>query len=189
MGILLNTIPKSTTMINNKEQRADEIKAIAEACGIYKYIQGEKFVQDIIDNDSLTESMDEVKSKMLSWLGMPQNEIIQPVTAITKKPGEFYFENEEDKTMGIETCDYENGSKVKRCTLSDGRIAISRRLKGKDRLLIKRLIGDQKERMEDAVTALSTKIDDKEIVFEDIDNLWFNDAMAIQTMATMLNFM
>ena len=100
----------------------------------------------------------------------------------------WHFTSEEDKAMGIETCLYENGGISKRCTLSDGRTAVCRRLKGKDRSLIKRICGDQKDKFEDALIAVSTKIDDKDIVMEDLDALWFDDAMTLQTMATTLNF-
>jgi len=102
--------------------------------------------------------------------------------------GEWHTANEADAAMAIETCIYENGNISKRCTLSDGKVAICHRLKGKDRTLIKRLAGDDKNKFEDALIAVSTKIDGKDIVMEDLDALWFNDAMQLQTMATTLNF-
>lgn len=111
--------------------------------------------------------------------------------AETNTPAElnaWNFASKEDEAMGIETIVYENGGVSKRCKLSDGRTAICRRLKGKDRLIIKRVCGDQKDKFEDALIAVSTKIDDKDIVMEDLDNLWFDDAMTLQTMATTLNF-
>lgn len=106
-----------------------------------------------------------------------------------EKIGEDYTASEADEAMGIKTRKYENGSITKSCVLSDGRKAVCRRLRGKDRIIIKRIIGDNKERMEDAVIAVSTKIDDKDLVLEDIDELWFNDATVLQAMALSINFM
>lgn len=103
----------------------------------------------------------------------------------------WYFDDKADKAMGIETYRYDNESISKRCTLSDGRKAVCRRLKGKDRHLINRLVENSTDKggtYKDAVTAVSTKIDDKDIVIEDLDSLWFNDLINIQTMASTLNF-
>jgi hypothetical protein len=109
---------------------------------------------------------------------------------VTEKKAETWFtEDESDEALGIETMHYENGSITKRCTLSDGRIAISHRLKGKDRELIRRITGGESSKVQDAVACLSTKIDDKAIVLEDLADMWFNDATKISTMASTINFL
>lgn len=106
-----------------------------------------------------------------------------------QKTNVWFFENEEDEAMGIETFSYPNGGISKRCKLKDGREAVSHLLKGKDRINIKRITGGKAEMVQDAVIALSTKIDGKAIVIEDIDELWFNDLTKIQSMASTINFM
>lgn len=44
----------------------------------------------------------------------------------------FYYATEDEQSLGITTKDYDNGSTVKQVTLSDGAVAIVRRLKGRD---------------------------------------------------------
>lgn len=108
----------------------------------------------------------------------------------TPVKSDWFYADDNEKEMGIETIEYENGGKSKRVTLSDGRVAISRRLKGKDREQIKRLAGgDGAGKMQDAVIALSTKINDKDMVMEDLDTLWYDDVTKVQTIALSINFM
>ena len=101
----------------------------------------------------------------------------------------FTYEDDTDKAMGILTARYTNGGITKKTTLSDGRIAECRRLKGNSRVLIQRIIGNDESKVKDALTAVCTKIDGKEIVLEDLDSLWFNDLTTVQTMALSLNFL
>jgi uncharacterized protein YneR len=117
-----------------------------------------------------------------------ENQQSTPADLYAEQKNAWYFDNETDEAMGIETYRYDNGGVSKRCKLSDGTTAVCHRLKGKDRQMIKRIAGDQKDKFEDALIAVSTKIDDKSIVLEDLDNLWFDDAMTLQTMASTLNF-
>lgn len=112
----------------------------------------------------------------------PENE------AYPEQKNTWYFDSKTDEAMGVETYRYDNGGISKRCKLSDGRTAVAHRLKGKDRLIVKRACGNDKEKYEDALTAVCTKIDDKGMVMEDLDNMWFDDAMTLQTMAQQLNF-
>lgn len=109
--------------------------------------------------------------------------------AAEEKKEVWFFEGEEDQVMGIETINYENGGVSKRCKLKDGREAISHLLKGKDRVMLKRITGGEASKMQDAVVALSTKIDGKAIVVEDLDEMWFNDLTKVQSMATSINFL
>jgi len=106
-----------------------------------------------------------------------------------KKADGWFIEDEGDEMMGIETMHYENGSIVKRCKLRDGRQAVSRLLKGKDRVLLNRIADGKQEKYRDAVIVVSTKIDEKQMIVEDLDEFWFNDLNKIQAMATSINFM
>lgn len=101
----------------------------------------------------------------------------------------WYYESTDDEAMGIMTMRYENGSIVKRTTLKDGRVAICRQLRGVDRHIVNRVSGGDPKKQADAVTALSTKIDDKDIVIEDLDLLLYSDVQKIAVMSAMLNFM
>jgi exopolysaccharide biosynthesis protein len=105
------------------------------------------------------------------------------------KTNEWFIEDETDEVMNIETFIDDKGGKKKRCTLSDGRIAESRKLKGKDSNMIKRITNNDVNKIQDAVTALSTKISDKDIVLEDLQELWFSDYTKLNAMAASLNFM
>lgn len=118
---------------------------------------------------------------------LPTQEI--PADKYTPKAGEWFTEDEGDEAMGVETFHYENGGKSKRCTLSTGAVAISRRLKGNSRIAITRIVGKDTNKIQDAVVAVSTKIDGKDIVMEDLDNLWYDDLMKVQTMAASINFL
>lgn len=107
-------------------------------------------------------------------------EEIKPTDTPTKSypfatSDEFYFESEEDETLGIETAHYDNGSSVKKAKLSDGRIAKCRRLKGRDQRLIQRLIANDKDKYQLALMSVAITIDDKPVVMEDFENLWMND--------------
>jgi hypothetical protein len=99
----------------------------------------------------------------------------------------YTYENEEDEQLGIETARYDNGGVTKRKTLSDGRVATCRRLKGKDTIAIQRLIGGNAEKYQAAVTAQCTKIDEQELQIEDLEEMWMDDATAINLMAS-INF-
>ena len=105
------------------------------------------------------------------------------------KQNEWYTDSAADESMSIETFNYENGAITKRCKLKDGRLAVCHLLKGKDRTNIARITGGDATKTQDAIVALATKINDKPIVIEDMDNLWFNDFTRIQMMATSINFM
>ena len=106
-----------------------------------------------------------------------------------QKADGWFIEDEGDDVMGIETKHYENGGITKRCKLRDGREATSRLLKGKDRLLLNRVSEGKKEKYQDAIVVISTKIADKPMIIEDLDEFWFNDLTKIQAMVTSINFM
>lgn len=114
---------------------------------------------------------------------------INELSKYEPKVEDWFFEHEQDEDMGIETIHYANGGISKRCKLRDGRLAVSHLLKGKDIAIVKRITGGDSSKFQSAVVALSTKINDKSIVIEDVDELWFNDASKINTMASAINFL
>lgn len=100
----------------------------------------------------------------------------------------FIFENEDDKTLGIETANYDNGGKVKRITLSTGEIALVRKLKGSDMRQVDMITGTKRENALPALMAVATKINDRPIVMEELDNFWAPDYNKIKMAVTELNF-
>lgn len=108
------------------------------------------------------------------------------------KPGDFqkwFYEDESDETMGIKTMTYPNGSKIKMAVLSDGRTAQCRKLKGKDQMAIQRITDGDKTKLQNALASIATKIDDKPIVVEDLDELWYPDYTKIIAMSSNINFL
>jgi hypothetical protein len=100
---------------------------------------------------------------------------------------EFYFEDEADKEMGIQTRDYPNGSKIKQVKLKDGRIAVCRMLRGKDFKNIQRLTNGNKDEFQNAIIATSVMIDDKPIVKEDLAEMLFPDYTTLLAISS-INF-
>lgn len=107
---------------------------------------------------------------------------------IKEKKEDWQYADKEEEILGIQTLQYENGSLVKRCTLSDGKVAKCRQLKGKDRHMINRISAGERDKVQDAVIALSTQIDGKDIIIETLDDLKFVDYTKVSSMATTLNF-
>jgi hypothetical protein len=100
---------------------------------------------------------------------------------------EWKIENDDDKTFGIETKRYPNGQIMKRCKLSDGRIAEAKRLKGSDAKEVSRLTGGEAEGYQDAIIAKCLTIDGKAIVPEDVQDMWMDDRTKV-TMLAAINF-
>lgn len=133
------------------------------------------------------EEFIEQTDKFLEAIGVPNT--FPVLEKFSPKQNEWFIESEADETMGIETFHYDNGAITKRCKLKDGRVAVCHLLKGKDRVNISRITGGDASKAQDAIVALATKINDKPIVIEDMDNMWFNDFTKVQMMATSINFM
>lgn len=89
----------------------------------------------------------------------------------------FYIEDVEQQEVGVLTKEYENGSKVKKVTLSNGNTAIIRMLKGRDFVEAKkRMQADNTLDMETVGMSLATKINDKQQPPEYyLDDLYQND--------------
>jgi hypothetical protein len=100
----------------------------------------------------------------------------------------FIYEDEADKEMGVETASYENGGKVKRVTLSDGRVALVRRLKGRDMKQVEILTGNARENALPALMAVSTKVADRQLTLEEIEDLWAPDYNKLRLANVALNF-
>ncbi len=92
----------------------------------------------------------------------------------TNEP-QWATESESDRLFEIETKRYENGQILKRCKLSDGRVAESRRLKGNDGRQIKRLTDGKEEEYQSAVVVMCVTIDGKKVTIEEIQDLWLDD--------------
>ena len=106
---------------------------------------------------------------------------------------EWFFEDENEKELGIETQNYDNGNKVKRAKLSDGRVAVARELLGKDMKHVDRICNGNKDEYLPALMSVAVKIydaDGKELKFvmEDMDNMKGKDYTKIKMIATSLNF-
>ena len=104
----------------------------------------------------------------------------------------WFFEADE-KELGIETCVYDNGSKVKRAKLSDGNFALGRELKGKDMKLVDRICNGKKDDylpalMVTAVKSINDKGEETNWTLEELDELKGKDYTTIKMLATTLNF-
>jgi len=117
-----------------------------------------------------------------------QTEAPAKVYPIPGSQPEHVFEDANDEAMGIETISYPNGGKSKRVVLSDGRIAITRRVKGKDMIEAGKLAGQSVEKVNAAVAAVATKIDDQPLILDDLLNMWGMDFALISAMSNNLNF-
>lgn len=105
----------------------------------------------------------------------------------TTQDPEWKFENDDDKDSGIETKRYNNGQILKRAKLSDGRMAVARRLKGFDAREIQKQIAGDAHKYQAAVMARCLTIDDKKVVIEDIEQLWLDDYTTVVSIAR-INF-
>lgn len=112
---------------------------------------------------------------------MPENE------NQTNQDPEWFFETDDEKESGIETKKYDNGSILKRVKLSDGRVAVCRRLKGFDMQEITRQMAGKAENYQNAVMARSITIDEQKIVVDDITQVWMDDYTLLLSIAS-INF-
>lgn len=104
-----------------------------------------------------------------------------------EQDAKWFFESEEEKELGIDTAIYPNGQKVKRCTLADGRVAVVRRLKGKDAKTVSRFSNGEEERYHLAIMTVSTVIHGQKVTPEELEELWMDDFNKLQAMSV-VNF-
>ena len=102
----------------------------------------------------------------------------------------FYFENENDEVMDILTKEYDNGNLIKKVPLRKNRFAIVRELDQKEMKKVREIAGDAKDqqRLTAAMIALCAKIDDKELIMEDILEYKAKDFGRLSLAAQELNF-
>ena len=103
----------------------------------------------------------------------------------------FYFEDSMDEAREISTKRYDNGNLIKSVRLRQGKIAIVRELDRKELLKMYEIAGDggnDNTRVIAAMISLATKIDDKEIIMEDVLEYKAKDFARLSTAAQSLNF-
>lgn len=101
----------------------------------------------------------------------------------------FYFEDETNETMSIESQKYENGKEVRRVTLSDGRIAMLRQLTGSEMgVLLPRLVGSNKDNYQFAMVAVATQINQEGKTLEEIKDMLGKDYIKLQVANAQINF-
>lgn len=101
----------------------------------------------------------------------------------------FYFETENEEIMGIQTKEYENGNLVKKVPLRKGKFATVRELDRKELRKVYEIAGgNDKDRLVSALIAMSTKIDDQELIMEDVLEYKAKDYSRLSLAAQALNF-
>jgi len=106
----------------------------------------------------------------------------------TKDADGYFFEREEMEAVGLACKVYENGNKIYRAELSDGRTAIIREISSREASGAEQVVGKQKNLLTYAYAAAATKIDGKPIVMEEILDLKAKDGGKIITASNLLNF-
>lgn len=106
----------------------------------------------------------------------------------------FFFQDHDEYEMGVETKEYESGSRIKRFKLSDGTECITRKLRGRDSVDAQEKAGKNKKgEMNQArymliCAAKATKFNDKELLPEELENLWLSDFNKVTAVNAFLNF-
>lgn len=102
----------------------------------------------------------------------------------------YYFATAEEQEQRILTKDYENGSQTKQVTLSNGKVAVVRKLKGRDFVETKKQVqADKSSDFETVNMAVATKIDGEQYPPEFyLDDLFQNDYSLILVAYGYLNF-
>ena len=103
----------------------------------------------------------------------------------------FYLESLQDEFMNVHTKKYDNGSVVKKVLLRNGRIAIVREMERTEMKRVHSLAGDtstDNDRYTAALIAVCTKIDDQEIIMEDVLEYKAKDFSRLTYASQTLNF-
>lgn len=102
----------------------------------------------------------------------------------------FFYQNEEEKSNGILTKKYDNGSEVKNLNLRDGRKAVVRKLRGRDFVETKkRMQNDPNGDFETINMSVATTIDGKAEPPEFyLDDLFQDDYAKLMIAFSSLNF-
>lgn len=100
----------------------------------------------------------------------------------------FYYADQEDQAMGVETKKYDNGNEVMRIRLSDGRVALVRELKAWEVEESEKFHENKTKQVVMGLATLATKIDDKTCAFEDFKFMKGRDWVKIKYAVSLLNF-
>lgn len=100
----------------------------------------------------------------------------------------FFIESDSDNVMNIYTKLYENGNKVKKVTLSTGKVAIVRELLGEETKNITRFMDKDPERYQMAGITVATKVDDQLQPIEFYEKMKMRDFNKLLSMYQDLNF-
>lgn len=101
----------------------------------------------------------------------------------------FYFETENEEVMEIQTKEYENGNLIKKVPLRKGRFAIVRELDRKELKKVYEIAGgNDKDRLSASLIAMSAKIDDQELIMEEVLEYKAKDYSRLSMAAQALNF-
>lgn len=102
----------------------------------------------------------------------------------------FFFDDEPDELLGIESKTYENGHEVRRVKLSNGESAIVRELSGKEiGIDVKRLSENNQEKAQFAMIALSTTINGRAITMEEVMEMRGKDFSKLRVAMGKINFL
>jgi hypothetical protein len=101
---------------------------------------------------------------------------------------DFFFLDDTDEAMCVETKKYENGNEVKRITLSSGKVAVVRELKAWEIEESSRLHQNDKEKYIMAIAALATAIDNEKVIYEDLRQMKGKDWTKIKYAVASTNF-
>lgn len=101
----------------------------------------------------------------------------------------FFFEDEANEAMAIESQTYENGNEVRRLTLSDKTVAIVRQLTGKEMGTdVTRLTGINKDDYQYAMVAIATKFNGEGKTLEEVKEMKGKDYIKLQVANSQVNF-
>jgi len=101
----------------------------------------------------------------------------------------FFYDDESNEQYGIESKDYENGNMIRRCTLSDGSIAIIRELTGSEMgINVNRLSVGNKDLVQFAILSIATKFGEAGKTMEEIMQMKGKDYLKIQVANSQINF-
>jgi hypothetical protein len=116
---------------------------------------------------------------------MLDQEIVYP------KPTEdgYFYEDDTDEALNIETKTYENGRQVKRVVLSDKSIAIVRELNGAEMEGVSKAINKKEEgKYLMAVCMFATTINGGKVTMDELEQMRGRDYNRIRTACATINF-
>ncbi len=101
----------------------------------------------------------------------------------------FFYETEEEELIGVETKTYENEKQVKRVKLRKGKIALVREITGEELMEAKQVAGKNANKVEPAIAAYATKIDNVQVLMPELLAMGAKDYSLIVYASNALNFL